>query len=194
MTRRGRATEPSSPMSGAVGARITQERSVRALSIEELARRASISAGLLSQLERGIGNPSLTTLTGLAHALELPVGSFFEGPSGDGDIVVHPETRKRLVLSDRDMTYQLLVPDLQGSLSLLWIELPPGFSNEEKPFNHAGEEAEIVLEGHIEAHIGDRTLQLRPGDSLRFASGVGHWYRTFEERVVLISATTPPSF
>ena len=194
---RRRATRPAlaaTQVVDVVGRRIARERAVRGLSIEDLAQRARVSTGLLSQIERGIGNPSLSTLLGLAAALEVPLGSFFDGASPDSDMVVRPATRKRLVLGNQDLVYELLVPDLQGSLSMLRIELPPGFCNADKPFSHSGEEAELVLEGQLEAHIGERTFLLHAGDSIRFNCAIPHWFRTFQERAVVISAMTPPSF
>ena len=179
-------------MNSGIAATIGRERAARGLSIDQLAQRAGISTGLLSQLERGIGNPSLSTLHHLATALEIPIGSFFASEKSE-DIVVHPSTRKRLVLSD-SLTYELLVPDLGGALSMFHIELPPNFSNMDAPFRHAGEEVELVLEGRVEAHIGDRTVVLDAGDSIRFASSTPHWFRTFESRCVLVTAQTPPSF
>src|SRR5947209_4614890 len=94
------ATQPNDHPNGvvdAMGERIARERAVRSLSIEELAQRAGVSTGLLSQIERGIGNPSLSSMLGLARALDMPLGSFFGGAPGDSDMVVRPHTRKRLV-------------------------------------------------------------------------------------------------
>jgi len=192
VSRRIRVSEATTPLSGVVGATIAVQRAAHGLTIEDLARRSGTSTGLLSQLERGIGNPSLGTLTRLAQALEIPIGSFFAGPN-EADMVIHPQSRKRLVRSDKNLTYQLLVPDLQGALSMLWIEMPPGFTNAHDPFRHLGEECMLVLEGEIEAHAEGRTLLLRAGDSIRFASSMPHWYRTFETKVVLITAMTPPT-
>lgn len=177
-----------------LGERIARERALRALTIEDLAHRSGISTGLMSQLERGIGNPSLGTMLGIARALGLPVGAFFDNDASVDDILVRPRTRKRLVLKDRGLTYEMLVPDLRGSISMLRIELPPHFSNEERPFAHPGEECEFVLDGAVEAHIGTRTLALAAGDSIRFASATLHWFRTGDEGAVVISAMTPPSF
>ena len=185
---------PSDGVVDAVGERIARERAIRGLSIEVLAQRAGVSTGLLSQIERGIGNPSLSSLVGLAGALDVPLGSFFGGPRGESDLVVRPQARKRLVLSDHNLVYEMLVPDLQGRLSMLHIELPSGFSNRDKPFTHPGEECELVLEGHLEAHVGERAFQLGPGDSIRFNCALPHWFQTFDEKVVIISSMTPPSF
>jgi transcriptional regulator with XRE-family HTH domain len=177
-----------------VGSIVSRERAHRGLTIGDLARQAGLSNGLLSQLERGIGNPSIETLANLARALGIPIGSFFEPASATPDDVVHPHTRSHLVLADKRMTYQLLVPDLKGALSMLYIELPANFSNADAPFCHHGEEVVLVLSGSVEIHIGDRTRLLRAGDSIRFSSAIDHWYQTFNERVVAITAQTPPSF
>lgn len=193
MSRQVRIADATTPESAAVGAMITLQRATHGLTIEELSGRASISTGLLSQLERGIGNPSLSTLTRLAQALDIPIGAFFAGSTGDDDIVVHPHTRKRLILAERNLTYQLLVPDLQGALSMLHIELPPGFTNEGDPFRHVGEECMLVLRGPIETHAEQRAFLLDAGDSIRFTSSTPHWYRVFEEGAEVITAMTPPS-
>ena len=177
-----------------VGSIIARERASLGMTIGELARKAGVSNGLLSQLERGMGNPSIQTLSLLARTLGIPIGSFFESDNEVSDDVVHPHTRRRLVLADSGMTYQLLVPDLQGDLSMLYIELPARFSNADSPFNHHGEEVVFVLSGSIEIHLGERARLLARGDSIRFNSAIDHWYKTFDERVVVITAQSPPSF
>src|SRR5437870_5524392 len=178
----GQANDRPNGMVDAIGERIARERTARRLSIEQLAQRAGVSTGFLSQIERGIGNPSLNSLVGLASALDVPLGSFFGGALGESDMVVRPHARKRLVLSDHNLVYELLVPDLQGRLSMLYIELPPDFSNQDKPFAHPGEECELVLNGHLEAHIGERAFQLGPSDSIRFNCAIPHWFHTFDEK------------
>lgn len=177
-----------------VGLIIQRQRKMRQLTIAELAAKAGISAGLLSQLERGLGNPSIETLSQLARTFSIPIGTFFETADSAPGEVVHPHSRRRLVLEDAGMTYQLLVPDMQGALSMLYIELPPGFTNVNATFNHMGEEVVFVLSGKMEIHIGERHWLLNAGDSIRFQSTVDHWYRTFDERVVCITAQSPPSF
>jgi transcriptional regulator with XRE-family HTH domain len=176
-----------------IGGVIGRERTTRGMSIAQLAASSGVSAGLLSQLERGIGNPSIDTVASIARALNLSIGAFFEGSAESSD-VVHPHTRKRLVLSDPKVTYELLVPDLQGALSMLYITLPPTFSNQQSPFMHPGEEAAFVQEGNVTIHLGNRSHDLGEGDSIRFSSATQHWYQVGSKPVVIISAMTPPSF
>ena len=194
MTEKLDYSDAGDDLKGRVGSILARERSNRGMTIEKLAREAGVSNGLLSQLERGMGNPSIVTLSNLARALGIPIGTFFEPIGPETDDVVHPHTRRHLMLADRRMVYQLLVPDMRGAISMLYIELPPGFCNEDAPFNHQGEEVVFVLSGSIEINIGDRKRLLEAGDSIRFLSTIDHWYRTFDEHVVVITAQAPPSF
>jgi len=169
------------------------------LSIEELAAKAGVSAGLVSQLERGLGNPSFNTLAKLAYALGVPVGTFFQGGVAD-QAVVRRNARKKLVHSafanrSAAPVYELLTPDLQRKLEVIWVELPPGESNEEAPFMHDTEECGVLLSGTLEVHLGDDVHTLNAGDSISFRGLVPHWYRNpGDEPAVSIWIVTPPSF
>lgn len=54
---------------GQLGARLRQLRQARRLTQERLAERAGLSFKFLGELERGRGNPTLTTLTAISDAL-----------------------------------------------------------------------------------------------------------------------------
>jgi XRE family aerobic/anaerobic benzoate catabolism transcriptional regulator len=54
---------------GRVGARVKQLRQARRLTQEQLAERAGLSYKFIGEVERGRGNPTLTTLAALSEAL-----------------------------------------------------------------------------------------------------------------------------
>ncbi len=62
----------------ALGRELRRLRLNKGLSIQAFAAMADVSAGLLSQIERGISSPSLRTLTKLRHALDVPLGALFD--------------------------------------------------------------------------------------------------------------------
>jgi transcriptional regulator with XRE-family HTH domain len=68
-----------------LGARIRAARLAKGLGVRELARLADCSASLVSQIERGRANPSVSTLYALGDALGISVASLFETPSGSDD-------------------------------------------------------------------------------------------------------------
>ena len=177
-----------------VGKVLFEKRTLQRLSVHELAERADISAGMISQIERGLANPSIKTLAKLAAALGLQLGIFFD-PSPDENIVVHQNQRRKLYEQDADFVYELLTPDLNRSLEMVWVESAPGTTTEEYPFLHTGEECGLILQGTLEIHIGNNCYVLKAGDSIIFNSGIPHWYHNpGPERVLSVWAITPPSF
>ena len=67
-----------------VGQAIKLCRTRRGISQADLARQAECSVSYLSMLENNKRDPTLSTMTKIAHALHMPVGSiFFLGAEGD---------------------------------------------------------------------------------------------------------------
>ena len=66
------ATAHQAPGVKALGDFIKSQRRLAELSQRELARLADLSDAYLSQLERGLHEPSVRVVTGLAHALNVP--------------------------------------------------------------------------------------------------------------------------
>lgn len=179
-----------------MGAMVRKLRRERGLTVESLAATAGISAGLLSQLERGIGNPSFGTLFKLAYTLEVPLGTFLSDPADTADRkVVRKRERRRLELPGEALVYELLTPDLQRDLQVLLAKISPGFDGAGQPFRHPGEECEHVLSGRIEIVVGDEMYELSEGDSITYDSSLPHWYRNpADEWAEIIGAVTPPSY
>ena len=194
------------------GVSIRQARKEKKLTLAELAASAQISPSFLSQIERNQANPSVTTLYAIAHVLEVSVASLFEptvasSPSaavaqrptterkGQNAQVVRAGRRKTLIYPGSGIRNELLSPDLQRDLQLMWIVMPPGTDTGEMPFVHEGEECGIVLEGQLETWIGDECYILGPGDSIYHKSTLPHRSRNIGDcDVVMVVSTTPPSF
>jgi transcriptional regulator with XRE-family HTH domain len=81
----------------AVGAFIRAERSVARLSLRELADRAGVSNAYLSQVERGLHEPSIKVLGSIADGLGLTLGALLEeaGVLEDADAAVDTEAAIR---------------------------------------------------------------------------------------------------
>lgn len=69
-----RRSKPRSPEHAALGEAVRRLRLERRLSQEQLAERASTDLTQIGGIERGVRNPSYTTLVRLAAALETSVG------------------------------------------------------------------------------------------------------------------------
>lgn len=62
-----------------LGKRVRQQRIVLGISQEELAFRADIDRTYISQIERGVGNPSLQVLLRLVKVLQMEFAKLVEG-------------------------------------------------------------------------------------------------------------------
>jgi transcriptional regulator with XRE-family HTH domain len=184
----------TTPTMVAVGALVRRLRDDARLSLARLAAAAELSPGLLSQIERGMGNPSFTTLIKLAHALDVPVGRFFMSEQRTGALVRAGE-HPRLLLAEDNLVYELLTPHMNGRLGMIHARIAAGWSNEAEPFLHKGEECVMVTRGELRVTIAGDLYELSEGDSLTYDSGLPHWYHNpTEQDAELIGAMTPPSF
>ncbi|MCR3738843.1 transcriptional regulator, XRE family with cupin sensor [Actinomadura glauciflava] len=192
-TEAGRPGNPT-PSMAVVGNLVRELRHAAGLSIAALAQASDLSPGLLSQIERGQGNPSFTTLVKLSQALDVPVGRFFLADTEAGALV-RAGTHRRLLLADENLEYTLITPHMNGRLGMIKAQVAAGWSNESAPFEHPGEECILITEGELMVCIAGTVHTLHEGDSITYDSGLSHWYRNATDRnAVLVGAMTPPSF
>jgi len=192
-----------------LGAKIRQQRKTQHLTLTELAERCEISPSFLSQIERNQANPSVATLHKIAEVFELPLATFFEAPEQSsnnyqqpvktGEMlakVVRANQRKTLIYPGSGIRNELLSPDLQRDIQMMWVVMPPGADMGDEPLVHAGEECGVVLQGQVEIWVGDNEHYiLGPGDAIYQASTVPHHSRNIgDEEVIVVVAITPPSF
>ncbi|MFZ5872640.1 MAG: helix-turn-helix domain-containing protein [Actinomycetota bacterium] len=180
-----------------VGAQLRTLRKMRNLTLEELGRRSDVSMGLISQIERGRGNPSFNTLVQMAHALDVPIGRLFH-TAEETSPVVRADQRRSLDVkrgNGVEALHELLTPGLDGALEAIWVEAPAGYDTSETPFSHAGEEFGLVLSGRHEVYLDGVRHELGPGDAITYQSTTPHWYRNpGPETVKAVWIITPPTF
>jgi len=167
----------------------------RNLSLEDLSSISGVSTSFLSQLERGVANPSLISLTKIAGALSIPVGILFGEEGGSNSGIVRREKRKRLIPPNADLVYELVTPDLHRSFEVVWLEMAPGTNEQETPFQHEGEECLLVLEGQLKVTIGRDVYELESGDSITFPGDIPHWAENpGRTKSTIIFVVAPPAF
>ena len=166
----------------AVGNRIRHLRKARGRSLKEVALRAGLSVGFLSQIERGLSSVSIRVLARLADSLDAAIGDIFPGPdiveTAGPPFVARVADRRHMDFPAKGMSKELLTPfELSPRIDIYIMTLAPGGSSGDQPFTHQGEEAGVVLEGGIELVVDGRKAILGKGDSFRFSSTLPHEYR-----------------
>jgi transcriptional regulator with XRE-family HTH domain len=160
-----------------LGARVRELRRDRGLTLKALGRDAGLSHPFLSQLERGLARPSVTSVERIARALEVPVSMLWTGPrqetvrivrAGEGSMRAHydPEAPGGV----RDVSPErtsVRVREWHGG-SRAWSEDGDTTS---------GEVVVYVVRGALEIDVGGTIHALRQGDSLFFDGTLRHRLR-----------------
>src|SRR4051794_11491050 len=118
-----------------IGERLRELRVAHGLSLRQLAALVDVSPGLLSQIENGVTDPSLTTLRKLAAALDATVADMFGQVGSTAVHVSRPGKRALLSASGGHFTYARLTPG-RGDLEVLHGTLAPGQSSSTEPWAH----------------------------------------------------------
>ncbi len=176
-----------------IGKKLRSLRRSKHMSIEKLAEKASLSAGLISQIERNLNSPTVSTLYKIAGALGTHIGYFFD--DNRQGVVVKKNERRVIKLPMSNLTYEMLSPDMDRKMEFLLVRLKPGECDNKEQISHEGEECGIVLEGCMLVKWGDMEYTLEEGDSIYFDSDVPHrYFNVGGIECVSIWAMTPPSF
>jgi DNA-binding XRE family transcriptional regulator/quercetin dioxygenase-like cupin family protein len=87
-----RAPAGGGDLAGDIGRRLAAHRAQRGMRVAELAREVGVTPSLISQIERGMSRPSVSTLFAIAQALDVPVDAFFrEPPQQPAAIAAQPD-------------------------------------------------------------------------------------------------------
>lgn len=152
--------------------RLRARRKEIGLTMQQVADQAGLSVGFISQIERGITTPSLSSLISVSRVLGISVSEFLDRPRLDTPRTRH-DKRPVFAISENSVTYERISSSFPGSvLRSVIIHEPPGHRGE--PIAHEGEEMLFVLEGTITVEVdGDRSV-LETGDSIHFPSTKTH--------------------
>jgi transcriptional regulator with XRE-family HTH domain len=173
---------------GPLGTRLRERRQELGLTLKEVADGAGLSVGFISQIERGITTPSLSSLVGVSRVLDMHVSDFLAQPRAAP--LTRRADRPHYAVGGNSLTYERLSASFPGSvLRSVIIHEPPGHRSE--PIAHEGEEIFFVLEGELTVEVeGERTI-LQVGDSIHFPSAKTHstWNHTTSPTTILHTCT-----
>jgi len=163
--------------------------------VSRFAETVGVSPGLISQVERGITDPSLETLRRIAESLDVALFSLFQADVTQEAVRVVRHDRRMFVRSPHgDITYSRVSAGA-GQLEVLEGLLEPGGSSSSEPWSHPSEECSVVLGGQLTLRVGDQEWTLGEGDSCSFDSRLPHRYlNTTDEPCTFLISVTPPSY
>jgi transcriptional regulator with XRE-family HTH domain len=159
--------------SNGLGVGIRAERLRQGLTLAQVAEQAELSPSALSQIERGVTDPSIGSLRRIASALRVPFFQFLVAASTPQPVVKKAD-RRTIQFPNRTLTYQLLTPNLRGPFEVLSLDLTPGAASGDEPLGHDSDECLIVFAGSVEVQMAGQLYDLQAGDSMTIPRNLPH--------------------
>lgn len=188
------------------------------MTLKQLAKRTKLSVSLLSEIERGLAQPSMSSLKKISQAMGFSLFNFGEdqnkGPSRQNRLslqmgrynglntytkdirVVRSGNRKKLVYPNLPAVFELVTPDLNRLIEISYVRFKPGFDSGPEPIaDPPGEKCVFILSGCIETRMRGEVFLLSEGDSIYYPGDEPVSFRVIGESPChSILVMTPPSF
>jgi transcriptional regulator with XRE-family HTH domain len=166
----------------ALGDRLAAFRKLNALTLEQVADRATLTKSYLSKLERGLSSPTIATLLKLARALDVSVDQLI-GETAQASEILLVRAADRVPFSPskerQGYTYEAIATERLDKAMKPFMMTPPfSIDDENELVSHAGEELIHVVSGKMEVIFADRTVTMAAGDSLYFNASLPHRSRS----------------
>ncbi len=174
----GAAAPPA--LGSLIAASIRRERDRAGLSLTELARRAGIAKSTLSQLESGVGNPSVETLWALGVALGVPFSRLVDPPppavrvirAGQGPVTYAEHANYAATL--------LASCPPNARRDIYRIQVQPGDPRLSEPHMPGTTEHLVLSTGRALAGPAGQPADLSPGDYITYPGDAPHIFRALE--------------
>jgi transcriptional regulator with XRE-family HTH domain len=162
-----------------VGDNLKSERTVRGLSLDDLAREAGVSRTLLGQIEIGRATPSIGVVWKIAQALGVPFATLLSRPMARvGTTSTTREAARKLASADGRFTSRALYPMGEaGAAEFYELWLAPHSREDADAHRPGTRENLVVARGQLELKVGNDTRTLKAGDSINFSADLPHSLR-----------------
>lgn len=182
---------PQTPPQNHLTGQLRAARETKGLTLDELAKRAGLTRGYLSLVERGLKTPSIAALLRISDVLGVGIGTLFEGNGQKAPRYAVSRARNPGGAADAATIVPLALGP--GRRAMEPFLLRPSKKWAQHPYTHRGEEMIYVVSGEIEVKLEGQSVRLAAGDCLYFDGETGHELRsvgdTLAETLIVVSAT-----
>ncbi|EFK58618.1 HTH-type transcriptional regulator sinR [Sphingobacterium spiritivorum] len=162
-----------------ISSRIKEIRKGKGITIQDLADRAGVSKGLISQVENNRTVPSLLVLINIIGALEIDLTEFFKGFTSDGDlgpVIVRRKEQYESFEKEHALGFMykriFTTSIVNSTMDIVLLELEPD-ANRPMVTTEAFE-YKYILAGEVEYIFENEVVHLKEGDSILFDGRLSH--------------------
>jgi transcriptional regulator with XRE-family HTH domain len=180
-----------------IGNELRRVRLSRKLSLRSVASAVGVSASLLSQVETGKTQPSVSTLYALVSHLGISLDGLIKGmnksggetPEGAGyedghHGIVQRRNENPLIEMENGVVWERLADGGRDEADPLMVTYGPGSSSsvDGKMMRHDALEYGVIIEGTLTLRIENEVHEIYPGDSFSFDAKRLHLYENNSEK------------
>lgn len=169
-----------------IGEKIRDSRKEKGMTIKELADKALVTTGYISQIERNQCDPSLSVLRRISDILELPLAALFSVEATDEVTVISKDKRTIIKFPELNIAYEFVTPyfnphfnrnslHVQNSrMEAVYFRLEPKSFGSDEIMCHNGDELAFVIRGEVEYRINGISYHIEEGGSIYMPKNVPH--------------------
>lgn len=161
-----------------LGNKIRMLRKSQNLKLNDAAEKSGLSVSYISQLERDLVEPSLSSLKKIATALNTPIYLLIDDTENE-NIVMKKSERPCMTFANSDTRYEIVsttANNINFSPKMMMVEffIPANGEDSDDYITHVAEELIMLTEGELEVTYGDTIYTLNEGDSIYVQENIPH--------------------
>ena len=159
-----------------LGNRLSSLRKRKNMTLDDLSAKSGVSKSILSQIERDLSNPTVTTISRISDALGEKLSDFFLKIEA-GEVNSIESSKETPSITSKDGLCELNILGAGETVNWLqWylLEMKPKGVLDSKSHGPKTFENLTVIDGQIEVTCGTSKEKLSKGDTFRFQSNKEH--------------------
>lgn len=147
------------------------------LSMDELAKLSGVSKSMLAQIERGDGNPTISTLWKISNGMKVPFDALTIRPKSLYEIVKTSEIQPILEDDGKVKNYSIFPDNENRRFAVYYLELDVGSYWESEPHLKGTTEFITIFNGKLEIFSDGQKFLVETGENIRFKADTVHSYK-----------------
>jgi transcriptional regulator with XRE-family HTH domain len=167
-----------------LGNRLSSLRKRKNMTLDDLSAKSGVSKSILSQIERDLSNPTVTTISRISDALGEKLSDFFlKIEAGEANSI--ESSKETPSITSKDGLCELNILGAGETVNWLqWylLEMKPKGELDSKSHGPKTFENLTVIDGQIEVTCGPSKEKLTKGDTFRFQSNKEHTIKNISKQ------------
>lgn len=164
-----------------IGENLRTLREKKGVSLEKAAQLTGVSKPMLGQIERGVSNPTVSTLWKIASGLGVPFTTFLDEKQPEVKIIQKYDTEPLIEADGKFHVYPVFPMERGKPFEIFTIELLEGCDYPSQPHPRGVEEYIWIEEGTLNLQIEQQSYTLYKEQGIRFSADYYHSYANHQQ-------------